>query len=232
LTRGLSGADIEYIVKEAYVGARETGVMNTTHLFDAFEKKMVGLLKKHDERTPDDIQRVAVHECGHAFVVNHFSHYFRLYKISIRPNHGHIGGFTLYHERNIHSLPTMSLFKARLMILLAGKAAEEVYFGYGNTSIGCHDDLVRANALVRSLFQQSGFSPSTPHLSVGYDTEKSPFLLHSLETDIQDMLHESYQSVVDLLVNATQKIDRLIGALVERKHLLHDDMTLILQSIS
>lgn len=227
LTHGLSGADIEYIVKEAYVSARDTGIIDTTHLFDALEKKMVGILKKHDGRTPDEIRRVAIHECGHAFLVNHFSQYFRLYKISIRPNHGHIGGFTLYHERNIHSLPTMSLFKARVMILLAGKAAEEVYYGYGNTSIGCHDDLVRANALVRSLYQQSGFSPSTPHIAVGHETEKSPFLLHSLETDIQDMLQECYERVVDLLVNATQIMDRLITALVEHKQLLHDDMAVV-----
>lgn len=233
MTQGFSGADIESLVKESRIMARRQDhkAIDIAILDNAIEKKFLGLLKIKDTRSEQEIRRVAIHECGHALLVHKFPSYFHLQKISIRASHQNVGGFTIFHDLPSQDLPTLDLLKARILILLGGRVAEEIYYGRDHLSVGSQDDLTRVNSLLRVLHVQFGFSESLPHFSMSrHDDPVSPFLLHTIESDIQQMLENSYQSALDYLQQYRPVMDVLVYTLLREKSLSRSRLSSLLNS--
>jgi cell division protease FtsH len=79
MTAGFSGAQIKNLINEAALNSARTGsiVISQKNIEDALEKIVVGIIKKTDTRSDLIKRRVAIHEVGHAFLVNHFNEYYQ-----------------------------------------------------------------------------------------------------------------------------------------------------------
>ena len=151
LTSGFSGADLATLANEAaLLGVR----YNLTDIDDnlalkAFEKMTIGLPKKYDYRTDESKMLVAVHEIGHALMVQHFDKYFKLQSVTMNANTAGAGGYTLFTPNDFYNeYPTKGYFLAQIVVALGGRAAEIVHFK--NRKNGT-EDLFNKNDIMYSM---------------------------------------------------------------------------------
>jgi len=186
LTEGFSGAQLKNLINEAAIlSARNNEtVVQEKYIFASFEKLIVGLIR-NNANVPDVTKtRVAIHESGHAILSILFNNYFDFQKASIQPTYNGAGGYTIFSEKpeiREGGLYTKDILKKRLIITLGGKAAESIFYGDENVSLGANEDLNQANKLARRMIGNFGMGNK---LEVFYNDnigdESNPFLGRSL----------------------------------------------------
>lgn len=140
-SRGVTGADVEAIVRRARGAARRA---KRALLLDDI---LAQVTAKQPSMTPDVRRRVAVHEAGHAIVARALGTCVLL-AISI-----HDRGGTLAFEGGLDGAATLVRLNDEMAVLLAGRAAERLVLG--NISVGAgiirQSDLGYATSIARSI---------------------------------------------------------------------------------
>jgi cell division protease FtsH len=186
LTAGFSGAQLKNLLNEAAIYAVRNGstMITEANIVDALEKLVVGIVKTRDERSPDSLKRVAIHEIGHAFLAAHFKQYFDLKKVTIQSTYNGAGGYTLFNEYlNIteSGLYTKDLLTKRLIVTMGGKAAETIYYGNDYVSVGAVQDLKQANNLAKRMIGNYGMGNKLEAFyNENVEDDRNPFLGRSL----------------------------------------------------
>lgn len=168
---GLTGADIERLVREARQTARRQNRPVTWQDLDQ------AMRQETPVRTPVERWLRAVHEAGHA-VLNYALAFGDPIRLSIEGG----TGAAFYFQRDRPMLYEDD-YETRLAIRLAGRAAEKLIFGVISTgSAGAeHSDLGQATELAIGLESILGFSEHKPLLyrtlsnALGVDDEDSAF---------------------------------------------------------
>ena len=178
LTKGLTPADISEIVNEAGILAiREK--RDTLYLQDvneAINKVITKNIRKPDKDF-DFHKLVAVHEIGHVV-----AEYLYADSVSIKVtnySYGDAGGFTQPGDKS-HGIISEKDYKAKVISLLGGRAAEEAVLGYVTT--GASSDFDKAKRMIKRYYE-------TYH----FETYK-----HSeIDQVVLDTLHNWYTCCVD-----------------------------------
>ncbi len=240
LTAGYSGAQLKNLVNEAAINAvRELKtVISEKNIFDALEKLTIGIVKKTDTRSEEAIRRVALHEVGHAFLAATFNEYFQLKKISIQSTYNGAGGYTIFSEypETIESgLYTKDMLKKRLVIALGGKAAEYVFYGDKDISLGATQDLKQANSLAKQMVGNYGMGETLKTFyNENTDNGRNPFLGRSLATgdgvyseslkqtfdeETRKLVDEAYKEAVNIIYYNKSKMNVLANILISIKNM-------------
>jgi cell division protease FtsH len=149
-TFGFSGAQLESLTNEAAIYALRDGEkkIGPHHLSAAIDKVMMGE-KTDKQATREERERVAVHELGHA-VVAEIVQPGSVSRVSLSPR-GQALGYVRQHPGEDRYLYTREEIEGRIMVCLAGTAAEREF--YGNRSTGAQNDFQQAHRYVRMLIQ-------------------------------------------------------------------------------
>jgi cell division protease FtsH len=130
VTEGLSGAQIENLLNEAMLNALRFN--KTSFCYKDFDfvmnKMMVGWQPNEHEFTSDIIDHIAIHEMGHAVVGLFSKHHSKVSKVVINLSSPKSPGYTVFEGSTSNIYIREALFE-HLMILLAGRIAEEVFYG-------------------------------------------------------------------------------------------------------
>jgi len=147
-TYGFSGAQLEALVNEAAIIAlRESKEQVTQEMFrDAVDKVLMGE-KTGRKPTSEDLERVAIHELGHA-IVSELMRPGTVSHITIAPR-GNALGFVRQIPETDRYLYTLDHLKQQINVALGGSLAEELH--YGNRSTGAQNDFMQASSLARTL---------------------------------------------------------------------------------
>jgi len=161
LTDGFSGAELKNLINEAAIMSARNNltIIAGKYIFDAFEKSIVGLIRKNATVSETTRTRVAIHEAGHSILTLLFDNYFDFQKASIQPTYNGAGGYTIFSEKpeiKEGGLYTKDIFKKRLIISMGGKAAESLYYGNDHVSLGAIEDLKQANRLAQRMVGNFG----------------------------------------------------------------------------
>lgn len=152
---GFSGAHLESLANEAAVLALREGakVITQHHLREAIDKVIMG--EKLDRKpTQDELERVAVHEAGHA-VVSEVVRANSVARVTISPRGGALG-YVRRTPENDQYLYTRDFIEKQIMICLGGAVAEEVVLGERST--GSSNDFEEAVRLAKKIIS-AGLSP-------------------------------------------------------------------------
>ncbi len=147
-TFGFSGAHLESLTNEAAVFALRAGETQITENFlrEAIDKVMMG--EKLDRKpTPKEMERVAVHECGHALLAEVVRPH-SVAHISVR-SRGNALGYVRHNPKDDLYLYTQSMLEEQIMVALAGAAAEEEILG--SRSTGAAGDFSQALNLAEKM---------------------------------------------------------------------------------
>src|SRR5688572_5768595 len=155
-TPGFSGADLKNLVNEAALLAarREENQVEHKEFLDALEKIVLG-----PERPlllgPDDRERIAYHESGHAILGLVMPGADPVHRVSIVPRGQALGVTYQRPQTDRYNYPEAYL-RARIIGMLGGRAAEEVV--YGTRTTGAENDIEQATQLARNMVTRWGMS--------------------------------------------------------------------------
>lgn len=157
-TAYFSGAKLENLVNEAAILAckEESEFIENTHMDKAFSIVIAGYEKQNRDFIKEKDRKItAFHEVGHALVSLKILPNEKVSKVTIIPSTKGAGGYTL-------SIPEDSLYqnkdylKKRIMVLLGGRAAEELVFGKDYITTGAHNDLKQCTNIAYHMVTQYG----------------------------------------------------------------------------
>jgi cell division protease FtsH len=156
-TPGFSGADLANLINEAAILAarRDRKDIGTKELEDSIDRVIAGPEKKGRIINQKEKEIIAHHEAGHALAAKMLPNADPVHKISIVAR-GMMGGWTRFLPTEDRHLWTYSQFKDRLVVSLAGRAAEELAFGEVTT--GAQNDLEQSTNLARKMVTEYGMS--------------------------------------------------------------------------
>lgn len=113
---------------------------------------------------------------------------------------------------------------------LAGRAAEEVFFGRVTT--GASDDLRRVTGLVYSMIQVYGMNPRVGQLAFPKDPnempgEQKPYsdkTAEAMDEEARSIVDEAYANTVQLIRDKKTEVEALAKLLLEKETITHDDV--------
>lgn len=212
-TENLSGAQIENLLNEAMLNAlRYNRVKFNNKDFDlVLNKMMVGWQPNEHEFTSDIIDHIAVHEMGHAIVGIFVKHHAKMTKVIINLSSPKSPGYTVF-ESSISNIYTREALFEHLMILLAGRIAEEIFYGVSVTT-GALNDFEEALKMAEKmvLFYGMGKNVIYPNSSDKYK--------ELVDNDVIELINKAYQNAEVILTKSKELIKETSELLKREKHL-------------
>jgi len=228
MTAGLAGADLANIINEAALlaGRKEKGKVEQADLLEAVERAIAGLEKKSRRINPKEKRIVAYHESGHALIAETTKGANRVTKVSIIPRGLAALGYTLHTPEENKFMMQRHELMAEVDVLLAGRAAEEVFIK--EISTGAGNDLERATDILRSMISIYGMSDiaglmvlekrRSTFLSGGQaDRDYSDKTAEKVDEFIKTTLDERYKYVLETLRTYGNAIEKMVEALYEEE---------------
>ncbi|GHU61288.1 ATP-dependent zinc metalloprotease FtsH [Clostridia bacterium] len=226
-TPGAVGSDLANMINEAAINAVKAGreAVSQADLFEAIEVVLAGKEKKDRIMNAQEKRRVAYHEVGHALVTALQKDSEPVQKITIVPRTMGALGYVISTPEEEKYLTTKEDLLSEMIVLLAGRAAEQVVFG--SISTGAANDIERATKIARSMVTRFGMSDEFGLINL--ETIESQYLdpravlqcaeetAAKLDRVVQDMLNTAYQKAVSLLENHRDQMDRIALYLLEKE---------------
>jgi cell division protease FtsH len=230
-TPGFSGADLANLLNEAAIltARRQQQQVDDGALTDALERITMGLTVAPLQDSAKK-RLIAYHEIGHALVTTLLPAADKLDKVTLLPRAGGVGGFarTLPDEEILDSgLITRAFLKARLVVALAGRAAELVVFGPSEVTQGAAGDLDLVAQISRTMVTRYGFSSLGPVALEGEsaevflgrdwlrsDPQYSEQTGRRIDAQVQDLARQALAEAVALLTPRRVLMDQLVDLLI------------------
>jgi cell division protease FtsH len=238
-TPGMVGADLANIVNEAALLAARRGAseIDTTDIEAAIDRVMLGLEKKSRVMTPEEKERVAYHEAGHALVALSVPNADPVHRVSIIPRTLGALGHTLQlptHERYLMTQPQL---EDQIAVMLGGRAAEDAVYN-GVVSTGAADDLQRATELARHMVKRYGMSERLGSVTYGHPLEsrflKTGFSMEErdysektaeeIDAEVRRIVDRSYQRVKEIVTRRREILDGIVHRLIEKETIEEDEL--------
>ena len=171
---------------------------------------------------------VAHHEAGHAVAGWFLEHADPLLKVTIIPRSSGALGYAQYLPKEVF-LRTQKQIMDIVCMALAGRAAEEVFFGKVTT--GASDDLRRVTEMVYSTIQIYGMNskvgqlafPKDPNAGPG-DRPYSDATAEAMDEEAKRIVDEAYQRTLDLITEKKEEVEKVALFLLEKETITHDDI--------
>lgn len=229
LTPGFAGADIANICNEAAIqAARRKGESVTFGDFEKATDRIIGGLESNKIMSKDERSIVAHHEAGHAVAGWFLEHADPLLKVTIIPRSSGALGYAQYLPKEVY-LRTQAQIMDIVCMALAGRAAEEIFFGRVTT--GASDDLRRVTDLVYQTIQIYGMNervgqlafPKDPNAYPG-DKPYSDATAQAMDEEARIIVDAAYQRTLDLLREKKPELQKVAELLLETETITHDDI--------
>ena len=239
-TPGLVGADLRNLANEAALLAarRAEQTVHERDFMDALEKIVLGPARPL-LLSPEERERVAYHEGGHAVLGLVMPEADPVNRVTIVP-HGMALGVTYQRPPDDRHNHDERYLRARVIGAMGGRAGESLV--YGSRTTGAENDMQQATEIARQMVTRWGMSdrlgpvvlgpPSSPFLTgttvgdaIGVGRPYSESTATLIDAEVQRILQEAYDEAVRLLSEHRQALDRLARALLEHETLDEAEIT-------
>ncbi|MBE6958170.1 MAG: AAA family ATPase [Ruminococcaceae bacterium] len=213
---GMSLAELDSVFELALRSAIREGSTKVTDaiLEEAFETFNGGEVKKWDI---SQLERVARHEAGHAFLCWLSGETPSYLTIVARGNHG---GYMQHAEQEGKAIYTKDELLARIRTSLGGRAAEIVYYGaQDGISTGASGDLASATSIAQSLVCSYGMDENFGLAVVSGMTAAGGVMSVEVRAAVNRILSEQMALAVQLIAENKAQMDALVDELMSKNHL-------------
>jgi cell division protease FtsH len=219
LTLGLSGAQIENLLNEAMLNAlrHDRTEMSYQDIDQILNRIMAGWQPTEHQFTSDIIDHIAVHEMGHAIVGLLCKHHSKMTKVIINLSSPKSPAYTVF-EGSTSTIYTKQALFEHLMILLAGRIAEEVFYDVTVTT-GAINDFEEAFKLAEKMIVYYGMGKKVIYPS---SSEKYKEMI---DNEVVGLINDAYGYAEFIVQNAKDLI--LDGAEILKKEKLLKADTLV-----
>lgn len=242
-TPGFSGADLANLVNEAaLLAARKNKHKVTSKDFDeAKDKVLMGSERKSMAMDENEKKLTAYHEAGHAICSLHVAETDPIHKATIIPRGRALGMVQQLPEKDQYSYSRAKML-SRLIIMMGGRVAEELKFGYDKVTSGASSDIAGATNLARSMVTEWGMSDAlgpvlyaensgevflgrtvTQNKNVSEDTARL------VDAEIKRFVLDAHDKATKLLTEKNAELENLAQALIEYETLTGDEIKAVLK---
>jgi cell division protease FtsH len=229
-TSGLTGAELANVCNEAAIKAgRRSASAITQSDFDWALERVVAGLQQRKMLTEKERRILAYHEGGHALMAHLMGSVMELQKVTI-VSRGNALGYAFYLPEEDRYLHTKEELIDRMIVALAGRAAEEVVFG--RVTNGAANDLEKVTEIARSMVFEWGMSDSVSSRTMRADNYALSETTKRLRDDEQAHLTDgAYEEAVRLLRKHRVPLDRVAVALLEKETLVRDELQKLVEDV-
>lgn len=226
-TSGVSGADLANIVNEAAINAAKNDKLYVSQkdLLEAVEIVLVGKEKKDRVLSEEEKKIVAYHEIGHALAAAVRKDAEPVQKITIIPRTMGALGYVMQVPEKEKYLNTKDELKSQIVISLAGRAAEEIFFDMVTT--GASNDIEKATSIARAMVTQYGMSDKfglagfaiaeNRYLSGKTSLNCGDLTAAEIDKEVIVILKDAYKEAKCLIEGHKSKIKELSEFLIEKE---------------
>jgi cell division protease FtsH len=226
-TPGMVGADLKTLVNEAALlaASRRHDKVSMGDFTDALEKVVLGTAR-HIMMSPEEKERTAFHEAGHALLGMLTPGADRVRKVSIIPRGESLGATFQSPETERHGY-TSTYLRGRIIGALGGRAAEEIV--YGDFTTGAESDLDALTRIARQMVGRWGMSdevgpiavlpPAGQEQSIFDSSGPSAATRELVDEEARRIVEDCYVEALDTLREHHDSLDRLAHRLLEAETL-------------
>ena len=226
-TAGAVGSDLANMINEAAILAVKNGrnAVSQKDLFEAVEVVLVGKEKKDRVLSQEERSVVSYHEVGHALVSALQKDAEPVQKITIVPRTMGALGYVLNVPEEEKYLNSKKELEARIIIFLAGRAAEELVFH--SVTTGAANDIEKATGIARAMVTQYGMSDKfglmglaarqDQYLSGRTVMDCGEATAAAVDDEVMRILKESYEEAKRLLAENRDVLDQIAAFLIEKE---------------
>lgn len=226
-TAGLSGADLAQLINQATLIATKNNqdCVCMQNFNEAIDLIKLGAPAKNIKMSAREKKITAYHEAGHTLL-----HLLQpeltaeFYNVTIVPRSRALGLMSWFPEENKYSENKEELL-ARIAVLLAGRAAEELMFGEIGT--GPHNDFEHASNIAFHMVCTYGMSElGTRIYDINHVSDATRALI---DQEVNKILDQQYKKVMIILQKNKEKLIKLSEALLKKETLYAPEVYEILE---
>ena len=240
-TPGFTGADLENLLNEAALLAARKGkeFISMEEVEEAIDRITMGLERKGMVISPKEKEKIAYHEAGHALMGFMTEDSDPVHKVSIIPRGMALGVTQQLPIDDKHIYDKKNLFN-RILIMMGGRAAEEVFYGKEGITTGAENDLQRATELAYKMVSMWGMSDkvgpiaikkvSNPFLGgMTNSIDTSPELLREIDDEVKRILTEAYEQAKSIIEAHKEPLKAVVKKLLEQESITCEEFVEILK---
>ncbi|MDW5298648.1 MAG: AAA family ATPase [Sedimentibacter sp.] len=212
-THGFSGAQLANIANEAALKAIKDKAkkINNENFEFAIEKVAAGLEIKHSTVSEKEKRIVAYHESGHA-VAAKILNIDKVQKISIIPRDKALG-YVLKFPTEDKYLYTKKELCDKVIVLLAGRASEEIFIG--EVSTGASNDIKESTNIVYEIICSYGMGKNTQNTCI--DERFFKYYLESIKDEAAEMVKEAYDKALNIIKENETVVEKIAEYLIKNE---------------
>jgi cell division protease FtsH len=226
-TPGMVGADLANLCNEAALLAarRDHAKVTMADFTESLEKILLGA-PRGIVLSPEDRERTAYHESGHALVGMLTANADPVRKVSIIPRGQALGVTLSTPDADVVSYSREDL-EAKIHVSLGGRVAEEIV--YGKITTGAESDIQQLTQIARQMVGRWGMSEKIGPITVipanGQGpllpgaSEVSPQTEYLIDEEVRRIVEEAHTEVTTLLTDHRDQLDNLAHALLQAETL-------------
>jgi cell division protease FtsH len=220
-TAYFSGAKLENLINEAaIIAAKENSrLLTQDHINKAYSIVLAGYEKKERSHyLEEDMLLTSYHEAGHALVSLIKTPEDKVSKITIIPTTKGAGGYTLTIPKD-SSYQRLDYLKNRIMVLLGGRAAEEIIFGQDKISTGAQGDLSQTTEMAMSMISEYGMGKTLGLLKLSSLGPLSNSYGNPVVEECRELVNSLYGETLELLKENKEILNKIAMNLIDEETL-------------
>ena len=240
-TAGAVGSDLANMINEGAILAvkNRRKAVSQADLFESVEVVIAGKEKKDRVMNESERRMVSYHEVGHALTAALQKNTEPVQKITIVPRTMGSLGYVMQTPEEEKFMQTQAELEAELVTLLAGRAAEEIFFD--SVSTGASNDIEKATKIARAMVTRFGMSEEFGLM--GLETIEGQYLdgravmncgdetAAKIDGVVKDMLKKSYEEAKRLISENKDAMNRIASFLIERETITGKEFMNILHQV-
>ncbi len=226
-TPGFSGADLENLVNEAALLAarQDKNHLEMVDFEEAKDKVLMGAERRSLAMSDEERRKIAYHEAGHALAAYLLPNADPIHKVTIIPRGQALGLTWQLPDGDKHTL-SASYLVTRVVVLMGGRAAEEVVFNEAWT--GARADIKEATRIARALVTEYGmtdklgpvdWADKQDEVFLGKDLSRrsnhSEKTSQLIDEEIKSTITTAYRSARNILLTNLHILHRLAETLLD-----------------
>ncbi len=240
-TPGFTGADLENILNEAALLAarKNKSFIEMQDIEEAIDRVTMGLERKGMVISAKEKEKIAYHEAGHAIMSLMVPGSDALHKVSIIPRGMALGVTQQLPIDDKHMYDKQDLL-GRIMVLMGGRAAEEIFYGKDGITTGAENDLQRATDLAYRMVSMWGMSDRVGPVAIrrianpflgGMTTsiDVSEDLLKDIDEEVKNILTNAYEETKAIISTYADAIRSVVKKLLEKETISCEEFVEVLK---
>jgi cell division protease FtsH len=219
LTKGLSCAQIENLLNEAMLLSLrdKRNTMTYNDIDTIMNRILAGWQSSDHEFTDEMIHHICVHEMGHVITGLLCKYHSKIKKVTVNLSSPKSPAYTVFEGEDSTIYTRQSLFE-HIIILLAGRIAENEIFGSSFISTGASNDFEESIKLAENMVRYYGMGKSTIY------PDNSEMYKQMIDKDVFDIINDAYHQAEYIIRNSKDFILRGSLELKEKKVLTLDEL--------